>query len=124
MEFYQDWMEGVVKSLRCSAAKHRVCNKSNIPVMVQQEAISKQWAFPLNVLYHCSPDIRVARVVYGSTGQLDGGTGLVRPSLRVRLQTKSVDFHDAKNRQRPCRMFMHHVKDPNCPCLGWVLSAI
>ncbi|GFX93976.1 hypothetical protein TNCV_3413471 [Trichonephila clavipes] len=32
--------------------------------------------------------------------------------LRVRPRPKSVDFHDAENRQRKCRMVMRHVKDP------------
>ncbi|GFY25391.1 hypothetical protein TNCV_2485111 [Trichonephila clavipes] len=36
---------------------------------------------------------------------------LVRPSLRVKPLPKSADFHDAENRQRPCRMIMRHVKD-------------
>ncbi|GFT72904.1 hypothetical protein TNCV_2319271 [Trichonephila clavipes] len=63
-------MEGAVKSLRCSAAKHTVRNEKYVVdiVMVQQEAISKQWMFPFNVQYHCSQDIREVRVVYGSTG--------------------------------------------------------
>ncbi|GFU93433.1 hypothetical protein TNCV_2728201 [Trichonephila clavipes] len=38
--------------------------------------------------------------------------GLPHPRLRVRFRPKSVDFHDAENRQRPCRMIMRHVKDP------------
>ncbi|GFV41412.1 hypothetical protein TNCV_3090221 [Trichonephila clavipes] len=37
--------------------------------------------------------------------------GLVRLSLWVRPQPKSMDFHDAENRQHPCRMITHHVKD-------------
>ncbi|GFV28258.1 hypothetical protein TNCV_679461 [Trichonephila clavipes] len=32
--------------------------------------------------------------------------GLVRLRLWVLLRPKSVDFHDAENRQRPCRMTM------------------
>ncbi|GFU18817.1 hypothetical protein TNCV_1085591 [Trichonephila clavipes] len=45
-------------------------------------------------------------------------TGLVRLRLRVRPRPKSVDFHDAKNRQQPCRMIMWHVKDPLSSCLA------
>ncbi|GFU30985.1 hypothetical protein TNCV_3953231 [Trichonephila clavipes] len=30
-------------------------------------------------------------------------TGLLYPGLRVRPRPKSVDFHDAENRQWPCR---------------------
>ncbi|GFV72982.1 hypothetical protein TNCV_1734501 [Trichonephila clavipes] len=42
--------------------------------------------------------------------------GLLPLRLRVRPQPKSVDFHDAENRQRPCRMIMRHVKNPlECP---------
>ncbi|GFV76877.1 hypothetical protein TNCV_689481 [Trichonephila clavipes] len=37
---------------------------------------------------------------------------LVRPRLRVRPLLKSVDFHYAENRQRPCRMIIQHVKNP------------
>ncbi|GFW98990.1 hypothetical protein TNCV_1782091 [Trichonephila clavipes] len=43
--------------------------------------------------------------------------------LRVRPQRKSVDFHDAENRQRTCRIIIRHVKDPKRVCLAWVLSA-
>ncbi|GFW33811.1 hypothetical protein TNCV_3588971 [Trichonephila clavipes] len=50
------------------------------------------------------------------------GAGLVRPSLRVRPLPKSLDFHDAKNRQRPCRMIMRHVKGPKRARLVWVLQ--
>ncbi|GFT83953.1 HTH_48 domain-containing protein [Trichonephila clavipes] len=39
------------------------------------------------------------------------GSGLLRPSLWIQSQPKSVDFHDAKNRQRPCRMIMRLLKD-------------
>ncbi|GFT30111.1 hypothetical protein TNCV_1470211 [Trichonephila clavipes] len=51
--------------------------------------------------------------------------GVVVLSLRLRLQPrlKSVDFHDAENRQRPCHMIMYHVKDPLSACLAWVLAA-
>ncbi|GFW27149.1 hypothetical protein TNCV_93751 [Trichonephila clavipes] len=38
--------------------------------------------------------------------------GFQHPRLRVRTRLKSVDFHDAKNRQRPCRRIIRHVKDP------------
>ncbi|GFX39723.1 hypothetical protein TNCV_2104671 [Trichonephila clavipes] len=42
--------------------------------------------------------------------------GLLYPRLRVRPRPKSVDFPVAKNRQRPCRMNMRHVKNPlECP---------
>ncbi|GFW33879.1 hypothetical protein TNCV_3589641 [Trichonephila clavipes] len=37
--------------------------------------------------------------------------GLIRPRLRVRPRSKSVDFHDAINRQGLCRMIILHVKD-------------
>ncbi|GFW28033.1 hypothetical protein TNCV_769131 [Trichonephila clavipes] len=47
--------------------------------------------------------------------------GCLHLRLRVRPQTKSVDFHDAENRQRPCRMIIQHVKDPSSVCLAWVL---
>ncbi|GFV61555.1 hypothetical protein TNCV_4543871 [Trichonephila clavipes] len=43
-------------------------------------------------------------------------TGLVRLNLWIR-PSKSVDFHDAENRQHPCRMIVRHVKDPWSPCL-------
>ncbi|GFX93760.1 hypothetical protein TNCV_1589361 [Trichonephila clavipes] len=69
MEFYQDCTEGVVKSLRCSAAKHPVRNEQYV-VGHCHSAIGShfgQWTFPFNVLYHCSQDIRVVRAVYGST---------------------------------------------------------
>ncbi|GFX42615.1 hypothetical protein TNCV_261501 [Trichonephila clavipes] len=35
----------------------------------------------------------------------------------------SVDFHDAENRQRLCRMIIRHVKDPLSICSAWVLLA-
>ncbi|GFV69618.1 hypothetical protein TNCV_4507331 [Trichonephila clavipes] len=38
--------------------------------------------------------------------------GLLPLRLRVRPWSMSVDFHDAENRQRPCRMIMRHVKNP------------
>ncbi|GFX46743.1 hypothetical protein TNCV_4038911 [Trichonephila clavipes] len=40
------------------------------------------------------------------------GAGLVRPSLRARPRPKSVNCHDAKNRQRPCRMKVRHARVP------------
>ncbi|GFT47078.1 hypothetical protein TNCV_3747341 [Trichonephila clavipes] len=43
--------------------------------------------------------------------------------LRVRPRPKSVDFHNAENRQRPCRMIIRHVKDPLSVYLAWMLSA-
>ncbi|GFT98771.1 hypothetical protein TNCV_3792161 [Trichonephila clavipes] len=49
--------------------------------------------------------------------------GLLYRRLRVRPQPKSVDFHDAGNRQRPCRMIIRHVKDPKSVCLDRALSA-
>ncbi|GFW92762.1 uncharacterized protein TNCV_1735551 [Trichonephila clavipes] len=39
-------------------------------------------------------------------------TGLLRLWFRVRPRPKSVGFHDAENRQRPCRMIAWHVKAP------------
>ncbi|GFV19026.1 uncharacterized protein TNCV_4759111 [Trichonephila clavipes] len=40
----------------------------------------------------------------------------VRPSLRVRPRPKSMDFHDAENRQRPCQVIIWHVlKIPGVP---------
>ncbi|GFV13531.1 hypothetical protein TNCV_67341 [Trichonephila clavipes] len=47
-------------------------------------------------------------------------TGLVRLKRRARPWPKSVDFHDAENRQRPCRM--RYVKRPLNACLAWVLQ--
>ncbi|GFV63108.1 hypothetical protein TNCV_1345671 [Trichonephila clavipes] len=44
-------------------------------------------------------------------------------SLWVQSWLKSGDFHDAENRQLPCRMIMRHVKNPLTACLSWVLSA-
>ncbi|GFX09880.1 hypothetical protein TNCV_3565581 [Trichonephila clavipes] len=41
--------------------------------------------------------------------------GLLHPRLLVQPRPKSVDFHDAENRQRPCRMIMRHVKNPLWP---------
>ncbi|GFU44162.1 hypothetical protein TNCV_3383361 [Trichonephila clavipes] len=35
-------------------------------------------------------------------------------------QPKLADFHDAKSRQRPCRMIMQHVKDLLSVSLAWV----
>ncbi|GFX16006.1 hypothetical protein TNCV_4702651 [Trichonephila clavipes] len=57
-----------------------------------------------------------------ATGCSWSGTGLVRPSLWVRPRQKLVDFHDAKNRQRPCRMIIRDVKDPQSTRLAMVLS--
>ncbi|GFX29600.1 uncharacterized protein TNCV_4776721 [Trichonephila clavipes] len=37
-------------------------------------------------------------------------------------QPKSVDSHDAKNRQRPCHMIIRHEKNPLSVCLTWMLS--
>ncbi|GFT01805.1 hypothetical protein TNCV_4206021 [Trichonephila clavipes] len=37
---------------------------------------------------------------------------LLHPRLRVRPRPKSVDFYDAENRQRPCRMIKRHAKNP------------
>ncbi|GFV72582.1 hypothetical protein TNCV_3066511 [Trichonephila clavipes] len=36
---------------------------------------------------------------------------------------KSVKFHDAENRQRPCRMIIRHVKYHWSICLAWLISA-
>ncbi|GFU48355.1 hypothetical protein TNCV_3342471 [Trichonephila clavipes] len=42
--------------------------------------------------------------------------GLLHPRIQVRPRPKSVDFHDAENRRRPCRMIMRLVKKPlKCP---------
>ncbi|GFV01945.1 ras-specific guanine nucleotide-releasing factor RalGPS2 [Trichonephila clavipes] len=49
--------------------------------------------------------------------------GLLHLRLRVQPRPKSVDFHDAENRQRPCRILIRHVKNPLSACLAWVLSA-
>ncbi|GFS95195.1 hypothetical protein TNCV_2705351 [Trichonephila clavipes] len=38
--------------------------------------------------------------------------GILYSRLRVRPWLKSVDFHDAENRQRPCRLIIWHVKEP------------
>ncbi|GFV66063.1 hypothetical protein TNCV_1440701 [Trichonephila clavipes] len=38
--------------------------------------------------------------------------GLLPPRLWVRSRPNLVDFHDAENRQRPCRMIMRHLKNP------------
>ncbi|GFW50560.1 hypothetical protein TNCV_2888631 [Trichonephila clavipes] len=37
--------------------------------------------------------------------------GLLQPRVRVRPRSKSVDFHDAENRQRSCRTIVWHVKE-------------
>ncbi|GFV43165.1 hypothetical protein TNCV_1574111 [Trichonephila clavipes] len=39
-------------------------------------------------------------------------TVLVHLRLRVRMRPKSVWFHDAEHRQRPCRMIIGHVNVP------------
>ncbi|GFX03758.1 hypothetical protein TNCV_2113301 [Trichonephila clavipes] len=38
--------------------------------------------------------------------------GLLHPMLWARLRPKLMDFHDAENRQWPCRMIVRHGKDP------------
>ncbi|GFY36620.1 uncharacterized protein TNCV_28241 [Trichonephila clavipes] len=38
--------------------------------------------------------------------------GVPPPRLQVRPRPKSVDFRDAENQQRPCRMIIWHVEDP------------
>ncbi|GFV88455.1 hypothetical protein TNCV_1242681 [Trichonephila clavipes] len=38
--------------------------------------------------------------------------GLLHPRLWIQLRPKSVDFHDAENRQRQCRMIIRQSKDP------------
>ncbi|GFV58524.1 hypothetical protein TNCV_4933091, partial [Trichonephila clavipes] len=48
---------------------------------------------------------------------------LLHIRLRVRPKPKSVDYHDAENRQRPCRMIIRHVKDPYCDYWPFVISA-
>ncbi|GFW10947.1 hypothetical protein TNCV_4459221 [Trichonephila clavipes] len=49
--------------------------------------------------------------------------GFLHSRFRVRPRPKLVDFHDAEIRQRPCRMIIQHVKDPQNVCLAWMLSA-
>ncbi|GFX30486.1 hypothetical protein TNCV_3461371 [Trichonephila clavipes] len=49
--------------------------------------------------------------------------GLLHLRLRIQLRPKSVDFHEAENRQWPCRMVMRHVKDPYSACLACISSA-
>ncbi|GFV49892.1 hypothetical protein TNCV_1391741 [Trichonephila clavipes] len=49
--------------------------------------------------------------------------GHLYPRLLVRHRPKSVDFPDAQNRQRPCRMIIRHEKDPLSVRLAWMLSA-
>ncbi|GFY03432.1 hypothetical protein TNCV_1173881 [Trichonephila clavipes] len=51
--------------------------------------------------------------------------GSLHPRLRVQPRPKSVDFHDAENRQQPCRMYgtyIRNVKDPQSVCLEWMFS--
>ncbi|GFW38276.1 hypothetical protein TNCV_1331291 [Trichonephila clavipes] len=48
---------------------------------------------------------------------------LIRWSSWVQLRPKSVDFHGAKNQQRPSRTIMSHVKDILSAYLVWMLSA-
>ncbi|GFY33479.1 hypothetical protein TNCV_2227481 [Trichonephila clavipes] len=43
--------------------------------------------------------------------------------LRVRFRPKSVDFHNAENRQRPCRRVIRHGKDSQSVYLASMLSA-
>ncbi|GFV07251.1 hypothetical protein TNCV_1312491 [Trichonephila clavipes] len=38
--------------------------------------------------------------------------GLLHPRLQIRPWSESVDFLDAENQQRPCRMNMRYVEDP------------
>ncbi|PRD28871.1 UNVERIFIED_CONTAM: Ras-specific guanine nucleotide-releasing factor RalGPS2 [Trichonephila clavipes] len=49
------------------------------------------------------------------------GLGCLR--LWIRPRPKSVDFHDVRNRQRPCRMTIRHPKNSFSACLAWVISA-
>ncbi|GFT91185.1 hypothetical protein TNCV_4044241 [Trichonephila clavipes] len=72
MEGDQDCIEVVVKSLHCSAVKHTVRNEQYVVGHCHGLIGShfEEWAFPFNVLYHRSQDIRVVRVVYGSTGRI------------------------------------------------------
>ncbi|GFX89239.1 hypothetical protein TNCV_1339381 [Trichonephila clavipes] len=39
--------------------------------------------------------------------------GLRHLRLRVRFRPKTVDFHDAENLQRPCRMIIRHQVPPS-----------
>ncbi|GFW69685.1 hypothetical protein TNCV_1883291 [Trichonephila clavipes] len=50
-------------------------------------------------------------------------TGLLYSRLQVQPRHKSVDFHDAENGQRPCRMIIRHVKNPLSIRLASMLSA-
>ncbi|GFT95352.1 desert hedgehog protein B [Trichonephila clavipes] len=61
MEFYQDCMEGVVKSLRCSAAKHPLRNEKYVVGQCHAAIGSHFGAMNIffNVLYHFSQDIRI-----------------------------------------------------------------
>ncbi|GFX66788.1 hypothetical protein TNCV_3048861 [Trichonephila clavipes] len=49
--------------------------------------------------------------------------GFLHPRLRGRLRPKSMDFHDAENRQRSCHMIIRPVKDPLSVYLAWMFSA-
>ncbi|GFT91030.1 mariner Mos1 transposase [Trichonephila clavipes] len=44
------------------------------------------------------------------------------PYLPNNVGPRSVDFHDAENRQHPYCMIMQHVKNFLSACLAWVLS--
>ncbi|GFU97209.1 hypothetical protein TNCV_2537561 [Trichonephila clavipes] len=48
----------------------------------------------------------------------NGAVGLSTMSQGFRVQTKlkSVEFHDAENRQLPYRMVIRHVKDAKSAC--------
>ncbi|GFW96961.1 uncharacterized protein TNCV_4801741 [Trichonephila clavipes] len=62
---------------------------------------------------------RIARCrVVSSISSFVSGWSTVAAQLFASVSiSKSVDFHDAQNRQRPCRMIIRHVKDPYSVCL-------
>ncbi|GFV53384.1 hypothetical protein TNCV_4502651 [Trichonephila clavipes] len=53
--------------------------------------------------------LKLKRVMWNRLG---GVAGLPYLRLRVRPWPMLVDFHDAENQQRPCRMIIRHVKYP------------
>ncbi|GFW15497.1 hypothetical protein TNCV_4656371 [Trichonephila clavipes] len=48
---------------------------------------------------------------------------LLYPKLWLRPRPKSVDFHDAENRQQPYPLNIQHKKDPLSARLAWMHSA-
>ncbi|GFT82008.1 hypothetical protein TNCV_3909531 [Trichonephila clavipes] len=57
-------------------------------------------------------------------GWVVGLVDLLYPRLQVRPQPKSVDFPNAENRQRLCRMIIRHEKDPLSIHLAWMICKI